>query len=173
MGSISSKTDHGLLKLKIQRDQMVKYRKKLEFQSEQALKMAKLNINNKKLAVHYLAQKKKLTTLVSQVDAQQMLLFEMINEIELKSVQVQVMSALQQGNSLLTELNIKLKDSDKVIDELKDQMDIDIFDPIEFTEELLEFDKLVESTTVFPIAPTQPLDVMDQDAETIKTKVLA
>ena len=136
MGSSASKSDHGLLKLKIQRDQMLKYRKKLDFQIEQTLTLAKQNIKNKKLAVHYLAQKKYLNKLIEQVDAQQLLLFEMINEIELKSVQVHVVEALKQGNSLLSDLNTKLKDSDKVIDELKDMQDVEIFDQLDFTEEL-------------------------------------
>ena len=163
MGSTTSKSDYGLLKLKIQRDQMLKYRKKLEFQIDQMIGLAKSNIKNKKLAVHYLAQKKYLTKLVEQVDAQQLLLFEMINEIELKAVQVQVVEALKQGNSLLTDLNLKLKDSDKVMDDLKDMQDVQIFDAVDFTEELEELEKMQDE--MLPKVPVRLPDVPNKVPE--------
>eukprot|EP00835_Amoeboradix_gromovi_P006326 NODE_725_length_4780_cov_0.211066.p2 type:complete len:180 gc:universal NODE_725_length_4780_cov_0.211066:658-119(-) len=159
MGSSASKSDHGLLKLKIQRDQMLKYRKKLDFQIDQVVELARKNRTNKKLAISYLAQKKYLLKIVNQVDAQQQLLFEMINEIELKSVQVHVIDALKQGNELLSDMNNQLSNSDQVIEDLKDMQDIEVFDPVDFAEELEELEEMQKS--MFPNAPVPEAKLPD------------
>eukprot|EP00834_Sanchytrium_tribonematis_P001995 NODE_54_length_30443_cov_1.442954.p20 type:complete len:177 gc:universal NODE_54_length_30443_cov_1.442954:10593-10063(-) len=175
MGKAASKEDNGLLKLKIQRDQMVKYRKKLEFQIDQNHKLAQQHIKNKKLAIHYLAQKKHLGKLIEQVDAQQMLLFEMISEIELKSVQVHVVEALAQGNTLLTSLNVKLKDADKVMDDLKDLQDIEIFDAVDYSEELEELEKMQNELlpSVPVVLPDAPKNELVEDDNLKAQKALA
>ena len=145
MGHSASKQDKQLLQLKIQRDRLIKYKIKLESDQAAALQHAITTAHNKQhrnKALFYLRQKKQLQQYIDQVEAQQRRLFDMIQEIELKQVQTQILDALKQGNDLLSSLNFKLKDADQVVDQLQMHSEMELFDPIDFTEELAELDAL-------------------------------
>ncbi|KAG4095933.1 hypothetical protein H8356DRAFT_1276160 [Neocallimastix lanati (nom. inval.)] len=115
MGSSSSKPkkskitsqDKAILDLKIQRDKLNQYQKKIQAVLDREYEIAKINIKkgNKEKALLALKKKKYQEQLIEKVDAQLLNIEELTHSIEYAVVEKQVLDGLKNGNEILKQLN--------------------------------------------------------------------
>jgi charged multivesicular body protein 6 len=112
MGVFKSKTmvtsqDRAILELKVQRDKLQIYTKKINLVIEKELQIAKeqLLVKNHHLARLALSRKKYQEKLLENTENQIMNIEKLVNSIEYKLVEQQVVKGLQQGNAVLDKLN--------------------------------------------------------------------
>ncbi|ORX87502.1 hypothetical protein BCR32DRAFT_197906 [Anaeromyces robustus] len=116
MGSSSSKPskskkittqDKAILDLKIQRDKLNQYQKKIQAVLDREYEIAKINLKNgdKKKALLALKKKKYQEQLIEKIDTQLLNLEELTNSIEYAVVEKDVMAGLKNGNEILKQLN--------------------------------------------------------------------
>ncbi|KAI8068383.1 Snf7 family [Gongronella butleri] len=126
MGSSASKhkitsQDKAILDLKIQRDKLKKYQKKVNVVIEAEVRAAKkaLDQGHKKQALLALKKKKYQEQLLEKTEQQLINLEELTHTIEYALVEKQVMEGLKQGNQVLTDIHkeMSLEDVDKLMDD--------------------------------------------------------
>jgi len=115
MGSSSSKPkakkitsqDKAILDLKVQRDKLNQYQKKIQAVLDREYEIAKISLKNgdKKKALLALKKKKYQEQLIEKVDTQLMNIEELTNSIEYALVEKDVINGLKAGNEILTKLN--------------------------------------------------------------------
>ncbi|KAH8549582.1 Snf7-domain-containing protein [Umbelopsis sp. PMI_123] len=139
MGASASKNkitdqDKAILDLKVQRDKLKQYQKKLQIVTDKEVQIAKqcLAQGNKKKALISLKKKKYQEQLLEKTDAQLMNLEELTNSIEFAVVEKQVLDGLQKGNEVLKEIHKEM--SVEAVQKLMD----DTADAIEYQNEIDE-----------------------------------
>ncbi|KAI9139958.1 Snf7-domain-containing protein [Paraphysoderma sedebokerense] len=139
MGNVFNKSankvtshDKAILELKIQRDKLKQYQKKLEQVQQRETEIAKKHLSNgdKKRALLALKKKKYQQTLIEKTDAQLFNLEELTNSIEYALVEKQVFEGLQKGNEVLKEIHNEMS-----IEKVEKLMQ-DTADAIEYQNEI-------------------------------------
>ncbi|KAK9899718.1 hypothetical protein P389DRAFT_148585 [Cystobasidium minutum MCA 4210] len=99
--------DKAILDLKIQRDKLRQYQKRVEGVLEREKQAAKeaLQSGNKQRALLALRRRKYQESLLTQTDKQLATLQDLVSQIEFSLVEKDVLYGLKQGNSVLTQLN--------------------------------------------------------------------
>jgi len=127
MGNSSSKgkskkitsQDKAILDLKIQRDKLNQYEKKIQAVLDREYEIAKINLKkgDKKKALLALKKKKYQEQLIEKVEAQLSNIEELTRSIEYALVEKEVINGLKTGNEILTKLNKEMS-----IEEVEDLM---------------------------------------------------
>ncbi|KAF9919831.1 Vacuolar protein sorting-associated protein 20 [Linnemannia zychae] len=184
MGSSQSKQtikitphDRAILDLKVQRDKLKQYNKRLEGVVEKELKMAKAHLakGEKKRALLALRRKKFQESLLEKTVLQMTNLDELTMSIEQAMIEKQVFAGLAAGNQVLKELHseMSLADVEKLMDDTADaiayQNEIDellstrlsVADEEDIEREL---DLMVEeeTKTLLPEVPVNTLPELEQ-----------
>ncbi|KAI8575278.1 hypothetical protein K450DRAFT_262580 [Umbelopsis ramanniana AG] len=132
MGSSASKNkitdqDKAILDLKVQRDKLKQYHKKLQIVADKEVEIAKQSLaqGNKKKALVSLKKKKYQEQLLEKTDAQLMNLEELTNSIEFALVEKQVLDGLQKGNEVLKEIHkeMSVEAVQKLMDDTADAIE--------------------------------------------------
>ncbi|KAI8875215.1 hypothetical protein K501DRAFT_231398 [Backusella circina FSU 941] len=125
MGAGASKNkitsqDKAILDLKVQRDKLKQYQKKINFVIDKEIEAAKKALlqDNKKKALLALKKKKYQVQLLEKTEQQLMTLEELTNSIEYALVEKQVMEGLKNGNDILKEIHKET--SVEAVDKLMD-----------------------------------------------------
>ncbi|GAA5903653.1 hypothetical protein JCM5296_001379 [Sporobolomyces johnsonii] len=102
--------DRSILDLKLQRDKLKQYQKRIEvvLNREREIAAESLRAGNKQRALIALRQKKYQETLLSQTDAQLETLQKLVQSIEFSLVEKDVLFGLKQGNEVLKQLNAQM-----------------------------------------------------------------
>ncbi|GAA5938310.1 hypothetical protein JCM1841_006302 [Sporobolomyces salmonicolor] len=102
--------DRSILDLKLQRDKLKQYQKRIEvvLSREREIAAESLRAGNKQRALIALRQKKYQETLLSQTDAQLETLQKLVQSIEFSLVEKDVLFGLKQGNEVLKQLNAQM-----------------------------------------------------------------
>jgi len=127
MGNKSSKItsqDRAILDLKVQRDKLKQYQKKLQLVAEKETQVAKeaLLKNNKRGALLALKKKKYQEQLLSKSEAQLLNLEQLTQSIEFALVEKDVFAGLEQGNLVLEEIHneIPIEKVEKLMEDTTD-----------------------------------------------------
>ncbi|CEP15114.1 hypothetical protein [Parasitella parasitica] len=129
MGAGASKNkvtsqDRAVLDLKVQRDKLKRYQKKLNVVIDKEVEAAKIAIQqgNKQKALLALKKKKYQVQLLEKTDQQLMNLEELTNSIEFALVEKQVLEGLKCGNDVLKEIHkeTSLEAVEKLMDDTAD-----------------------------------------------------
>ncbi|CAG8670948.1 12137_t:CDS:2, partial [Dentiscutata heterogama] len=158
MGSKTSKItsqDQAILDLKIQRDKLKQYQKKLQVISDKETEIAKkaLHNGNKRGALLALKKKRYQEQLLKKTDTQLLNLEELTQTIEFALVEKDVLSGLELGNNILNEIHKEMS-----IEKVEKLME-DTADAIAYQNLELEFPKI----------PTTPLHIADVENEVQST----
>eukprot|EP01137_Pigoraptor_chileana_P021699 Opistho-2@85727 len=99
--------DRAVLDLKVQRDKLKQYQKKIQVVLEREIELARQAVREgkKQKAILLLKKKKYQESLLEKTEQQLMNLEEMVNSIEFALVEQKVIEGLKTGNDVLTELN--------------------------------------------------------------------
>jgi len=126
--------DKAILDLKVQRDKLKQYQKKLQVIAHKEIEIAKqcLAQGNKRKALISLKKKKYQEQLLEKTDAQLMNLEDLTNSIEYALVEKQVLDGLAKGNEVLKEIHKEM--SVEAVQKLMD----DTADAIEYQNEINE-----------------------------------
>ncbi|KAI8923864.1 Snf7-domain-containing protein [Entophlyctis helioformis] len=156
-GPTVSTKDKAVLELKVQRDKLKQYEKKLQSVLDRELQVAReqLRAKNHHAARLALAKKKYQEQLLSQVGDQLLNLEQLTTSIEYALVEQRVLEGLKQGASVLTELNkeMRIEDVERLMDDTADaiayQNEVSDLLSGRFTEEdeadiMAQLDALVE-----------------------------
>ncbi|KAM3415649.1 hypothetical protein BST61_g9168 [Cercospora zeina] len=121
MGNSSSKNkisdqDRAILDLKIQRDKLQQYQKRITTITDRETEIAKecLRHGNKQKALLALRRKKYQESLLAKTDQQLAQLQALTSDVEFALVQKDVLFGLQQGTAVLKEINKEIGGLDKV-----------------------------------------------------------
>ncbi|SAM01331.1 hypothetical protein [Absidia glauca] len=129
MGAGASKNkitsqDQAILDLKLQRDKLKRYQKKVNVVIDKEIQAAKLALtqNNKKKALLALKKKKYQEQLLEKTEQQLLNLEELTQSIEYALVEKQVMEGLSNGNAVLKEIHneMSLEDVERLMDDTAD-----------------------------------------------------
>ncbi|CAG8452308.1 7970_t:CDS:2 [Cetraspora pellucida] len=182
MGTKNSKItsqDRAILDLKIQRDKLIQYQKKLISVSEKETEIAKkaLRIGNKRGALLALKKKKYQEQLLKKTDSQLLNLEELTQSIEFALVEKDVLSGLELGNNILKEIHkeMSIEKVEKLMEDTADAISyqneieellsgkITSEDEDEILEELrqIEEEQLEEQ---FPEIPKTQLKIADVES---------
>ncbi|GAA6028629.1 hypothetical protein JCM8097_007319 [Rhodosporidiobolus ruineniae] len=116
--------DRSILDLKLQRDKLKQYQKRIEvvLAREREIAAESLRAGNKSRALIALRQKKYQETLLSQTDEQLATLQKLVQSIEFSLVEKDVLFGLQQGNAVLQQLNkeMDLATVEKLMDDTRE-----------------------------------------------------
>ncbi|KAG0682201.1 Vacuolar protein sorting-associated protein 20 [Pichia californica] len=116
--------DKAVLQLKLQRDKVFKSKQKLEVIINHETKLAKKFIKSKELekAKLTLRKKKRQESLLNNLERQINTLEELIDTIEFKLIEKDVLYGLEQGNKVLKEINneMSIEKIDKIMDDTAD-----------------------------------------------------
>lgn len=122
--------DRGILQMKVQRDKLLKHRKKLEGMIVLDLDTAKKyltevnkNLNKAKFA---LTKKKHHEKLVEQIDNSVAVILKLIDDVEFASVQETFVKAMKTGNDVLKEIQAEMS-VDSVSEVLEEAQDLQVF----------------------------------------------
>ncbi|KAJ3066081.1 Vacuolar protein sorting-associated protein 20 [Podochytrium sp. JEL0797] len=126
--------DRAILDLKVQRDKLKKYQKKLALVAQQETQIAKhhLKNNDKKRALLALKKKKYQEGLMEQTDMQLLNLEQMCETIEFSLIERDMLEGLKQGNAVLNEIHKEMN-----VDSVQQLMD-DTADAIAYQNEIDE-----------------------------------
>lgn len=110
------KTSRAILDLKIQRDKLQQYQKRITTVTNRETEIAKecLRNGNKQKALLALRRKKYQESLLSKTDQQLAQLQALTSDVEFALVQKDVLFGLQQGTAVLKEINKEIGGLDKV-----------------------------------------------------------
>ncbi|KAI8081286.1 Snf7-domain-containing protein [Halteromyces radiatus] len=131
MGAGASKNkitsqDQAILNLKIQRDKLKQYQKKVNLVIEKEIQAAKVSLNqgNKKKALLALKKKKYQEQLLEKTEQQLLNLEELTQSIEYALVEKQVLEGLKNGNDVLKEIHkeMSLEDVERLMDDTADSI---------------------------------------------------
>ncbi|CAG8444875.1 5139_t:CDS:2 [Funneliformis mosseae] len=189
MGNKNSKItshDRAILDLKVQRDKLKQYQKKIQTVAEKETQIAKdaLIKNNKRVALLALRKKKYQEQLLTKTDAQLSNLEQLTQSIEFALVEKDVLAGLEQGNLILKEIHKEMS-IDKVEKLMEDTADAIAYqdeisellsgkltndDEDEILAELaqIEKDKIVEN---LPAVPVHDLVVSEDITEDIEESI--
>ncbi|KAI0673437.1 Snf7 family [Trametes maxima] len=105
-----TKQDRAILDLKLQRDKVRQYQKKIQVVLDREHEIAKqqLAVGNKDRALIALRKRKYQESLLLKTDAQVENLEKLVSTIEFSLVEVSVLHGLQQGNEVLKEIHKEL-----------------------------------------------------------------
>ncbi|GAA5962380.1 hypothetical protein JCM8115_001471 [Rhodotorula mucilaginosa] len=116
--------DRSILDLKLQRDKLKQYQKRIEvvLAREREIAAESLKAGNKSRALIALRQKKYQETLLSQTDSQLETLQKLVQSIEFSLVEKDVLYGLKQGNEVLKQLNkeMDLATVEKLMDDTRE-----------------------------------------------------
>ncbi|WRT67905.1 uncharacterized protein IL334_004879 [Kwoniella shivajii] len=172
--------DRAILDLKLQRDKMKQYQKRLQvvLNREQEIAKEALKAGNKTRALTALRQRKYQEQLLSKTDAQLMTLQELVSTIEFTQIQNTVMHGLEMGADVLKQLHaeISLEKVEKLMDQTREgveyQREIDEalmsrMSPEEEEAVQAELEQLQrEALPSIPSVPeTQPISLPDVPVE--------
>ncbi|KAL2919959.1 Vacuolar protein sorting-associated protein 20 [Polyrhizophydium stewartii] len=182
--AVSTK-DRAVLELKVQRDKLKQYEKKLQTVLDRELQVAReqLRLKNHHAARLALAKKKYQEQLLRQVGDQLLNLEQLTSSIEYAMVEQQVLEGLKAGNQVLQELNkeMRIEDVEKLMDDTADaiayQNELAELISGKMTEEdeaeiMAQLDELVEqeNAEVIKVLPSVPKgDKVDQHVEDAET----
>ncbi|KAJ3293422.1 Vacuolar protein sorting-associated protein 20 [Rhizoclosmatium sp. JEL0117] len=126
--------DRAILDLKVQRDKLKKYQKKLAQVAAQETEVAKhhLKNNDKKRALIALKKKKYQESLMEQTDMQLLNLEQMCETIEFTLIERDMLEGLKKGNAVLAEIHKEMN-----VDAVQQLMD-DTADAIAYQNEIDE-----------------------------------
>lgn len=121
---VTSEHDHAILELKVQRDRIKQYQKRLQQLLDQHTLIARhhLKKGDKKRALLSLRQQKYQQHLLEQTDLQLLNVEQLCQQVEYALVQKEVVAGLQKGKGVLQQLN-KEMDVDKVRQLMEDTAD--------------------------------------------------
>jgi charged multivesicular body protein 6 len=121
-----SAQDKALLDLKIQRDKLIQYQKRVNAVISRETEVAKQHLvaGDKRRALLALKKKKYQTSLLDKTDQQLINLEQLTQTIEFKLVESTVMESLKQGTVILQKLNqeMRLEDVDKLMADTEDAL---------------------------------------------------
>ncbi|CAG8692896.1 9437_t:CDS:2 [Funneliformis caledonium] len=188
MGNKNSKItshDRAILDLKVQRDKLKQYQKKIQTVAEKETQVAKdaLIKNNKRVALLALRKKKYQEQLLTKTDAQLSNLEQLTQSIEFALVEKDVLAGLEQGNLILKEIHKEIS-IDKVEKLMEDTADAIAYqdeisellsgkltndDEDEILAELaqIEKDKVVENLPAVPVHDLVSEDITEDIEESI------
>lgn len=116
--------DRAVLDLKVQRDKLKDYKKKINGIIGRETEIAKehLRAGQKQKALICLKKKKYQENLLDKAEAQLNNVEEMINQIEFAQIEQKVLAGLKQGTEVLKELNnmMKIEDVEKLMEDTED-----------------------------------------------------
>ncbi|KAJ7706299.1 Snf7 family [Mycena rosella] len=116
--------DRAILDLKLQRDKLKQYQKKIQvvLEREQAIAKAHLATGQKDRAVIALRRRKYQQSLLLKTDGQLETLEELVSTIEFSLVEVSVLHGLKQGNEVLKEIHkeMNIESVEKLMDETQE-----------------------------------------------------
>ncbi|KAN0063963.1 Vacuolar protein sorting-associated protein 20 [Thecaphora frezii] len=113
--------DRALLDLKLQRDRIHQYQKKIQttLELETTLAQRALAASNKPLALAALRKKKVQQSLLAKTDDQLATLQNLVSTIEFSQIQASVIEGLKQGNTVLKQINdsMRIQDVERILAE--------------------------------------------------------
>ncbi|KIM86586.1 hypothetical protein PILCRDRAFT_815821 [Piloderma croceum F 1598] len=113
--------DRAVLDLKLQRDKLKQYQKKLQVILDREHEIAKANLaaNQKDRAVIALRRRKYQQGLLSKTDGQLEKLEQLVSTIEFSLIEVSVLHGLKKGNDVLKEIHkeMNIESVEKLLDE--------------------------------------------------------
>jgi len=116
--------DRAILDLKLQRDKLKQYQKKIQvvLEREHAIAKTHLAAGNKDRAVIALRRRKYQQSLLLKTDGQLETLEELVSTIEFSLVEVSVLHGLKQGNEVLKEIHKEMNTEtvEKLMDETQE-----------------------------------------------------
>ncbi|KAI9060602.1 hypothetical protein FKP32DRAFT_1595348 [Trametes sanguinea] len=116
-----TKQDRAILDLKLQRDKVRQYQKKIQAVLDREHEIAKqqLAAGNKDRALIALRKRKYQESLLLKTDAQLENLEKLVSTIEFSLVEVSVLHGLQQGNEVLKEIHkeLNVENVEKILEE--------------------------------------------------------
>ncbi|KAJ7169767.1 Snf7 family [Mycena filopes] len=116
--------DRAILDLKLQRDKLKQYQKKIQvvLEREHAIARAHLATGQKDRAVIALRRRKYQQSLLLKTDGQLETLEELVSTIEFSLVEVSVLHGLKQGNEVLKEIHkeMNIESVEKLMDETQE-----------------------------------------------------
>ncbi|KAJ7125696.1 Snf7 family [Mycena crocata] len=116
--------DRAILDLKLQRDKLKQYQKKIQvvLEREHAIAKAHLGTGQKDRAVIALRRRKYQQSLLVKTDGQLETLEELVSTIEFSLVEVSVLHGLKQGNEVLKEIHkeMNIETVEKLMDETQE-----------------------------------------------------
>ncbi|ORY04734.1 Snf7-domain-containing protein [Basidiobolus meristosporus CBS 931.73] len=116
--------DRAILDLKIQRDKLKLYQRKIQTVLDREVEIAKqqLQAGNKRRALLALKKKKYQEQLLEKTDGQLLNLEELVNSIEFALVEKEVLAGLSSGNEVLKEIHqeMSIDAVEKLMDETAD-----------------------------------------------------
>ncbi len=189
MQQILEYTDRAVLDLKVSRDRLTRYRKKINLDSDKLLARAKIykTQNQTSTALNLLKLRKLKLKETDKINEQLLTIQSMISNIQSKEEEKEVLSALRQGKNALKKLHEEntLEDVLKLMDEVEEQNEIEkqVNDILNQTgEELSEFEEgeleeelqalmgadaeaITENPLELPDVPTQKLPEVEKQEQ--------
>ena len=191
-----SQIDRAVLDLKVSRDRLTRYKKKLSLDSDKLLAKARsLKQNNEtKSALGLLKLRKMKQKEVDNIDAQLISIQTMVSNIQTKEQETEVLTALRSGKNALEKLHSEntLEDVLQLMDEVEEQNELEreINDVLVNTGETLtgiEEDELelelqalmgdkeavnnnAEDKIELPVVPTDKLPAVETQKQPVKEK---
>ncbi|KAJ8324303.1 Vacuolar protein sorting-associated protein 20 [Batrachochytrium dendrobatidis] len=173
--------DKAILELKVQRDKLKQYEKKLQTVLDRELQVAKeqLRLKNHHAARLALSKKKYQQSLLEKVSTQLLTLEQLTQSIEFALVEKQVVEGLKQGTQVLSDLNkeMQLEDVEKLMDDSADavayqnqvgEMLSQVFSEEDEADVMAELDQLIETQNqkVVQVLPDVPKNDIVEAATT-------
>ncbi|WVN85146.1 uncharacterized protein L203_100289 [Cryptococcus depauperatus CBS 7841] len=152
--------DRAVLDLKLQRDKMKQYQKRLQVvlvQEEEIARQA-LKMGNKARALTALRQRKYQEQLLTKTDSQLMTLQELISTIEFTQIQNTVLHGLKIGADVLKELHKEI--SLERVDRLMDQ-----------TREGIEYQREIDEALMSKMSPEEE-EAVQEELERLQQQAL-
>ncbi|EED80425.1 predicted protein, partial [Postia placenta Mad-698-R] len=119
-----TKQDRAILDLKLQRDKVKQYQKKIQAVLEREHEIAKqqLAAGNKGRALTTLRQRKYQESLLAKTDGQLENLEKLVSTIEFSMIEVSVLHGLQQGNEVLKQIHkeMNIESVEKLLEETQE-----------------------------------------------------
>ncbi|PIL31652.1 hypothetical protein GSI_06354 [Ganoderma sinense ZZ0214-1] len=119
-----TKQDRAILDLKLQRDEVKKYQKKIQVVLDREHEVAKqqLAAGNKDRALVALRRRKYQEGLLAKTDGQLENLEQLVSTIEFSLVEVSILHGLQQGNAALKEIHkeLNIENVERVLEETQE-----------------------------------------------------
>ncbi|KAJ3053507.1 Vacuolar protein sorting-associated protein 20 [Rhizophlyctis rosea] len=177
--------DKAILDLKVQRDKLKQYQKKIQSVLDKEVEVAKHHLRNGDQGRALLALKKKKyqERLLQQTDQQLLTLEQLTGQIEYALVEQDILKGLQQGNDVLKEIHkeMSLDAVQKLMDDTADaiayQAEIDELISGKITDEdeeeiMAQLDALVEEemNEKLPTVPETPIPGTEQTPQKIPAR---
>lgn len=178
--------ERAILDLKVQRDKLKVYQKKLKAISDRETKIAKHHLANKdrKRALLALKKKKYQEQLLDQTDAQLLQLEQLTLQVENALMEQEFLKGLEQGNAVLKVIHneMKIEDVEKLMQDTREAIEYQeeieqiLSEKITSQDEdeiLKELDALIDQQLALPEIPIADLPVpkeSESGANKVETK---